>query len=215
MDALKILTKITIMLLVGAALSSCASHQAVPGAYSTPNSVPVIAGGGAVAGAAVGATMHPSAIPIGAAIGGVAAGTVGLISERPSAILSRIAHQGVQVVGIGDSLKFIIFTDKCFEFGTSDLTNQCANTLSYIAAFLKKTGNAPVNVAGYTDDVLTDAVALRLSQAQADSIVAYLWAHGIPQQRFYVKGYGSVDPIATNYTTHGKGLNRRVEISLD
>lgn len=220
MDALKKFAKYFLPLLFGTTLASCAApfhfhhREAVPGAYPTPKSTPILAGAGAVAGAAAGATVHPSAIPIGAAIGGTAGGAIGLFTDSPNAILKKLAAKGVQVIAVGQSLKLIIFTDKCFEFGTSDLTNSCEDTLSYTAALLKMTGNAPIKVAGYSDNNFGEDVALRISREQADAVVAFLWAHGIPRERFYVKGYGSADPIATNYTTRGNGLNRRIEISL-
>lgn len=215
MDILKTLTKTTSILLLSAALTSCYTHhQAVPGAYSTPKNTPILVGAGAATGAMAGATVHPSAIPIGAAIGGAATGAIGVFTDRPNEILKKLAAKGVDVVAVGQSLRLIIFTDKCFEFGTSDPTNQCEDILNYVAALLKKTGNTPVKVAGYSDNTWGEAFALRLSQEQADSVVAYLWAHGIPRKRFYAKGYGSADPIATNYTIRGNGLNRRIEISL-
>ena len=216
MDLLKQLIKFSSLLLAGSTLASCAAfhHEAVPGAYSTPKNAPIMAAAGATEGAIAGATIHPSAIPVGAAIGGATGGAVGAITDRPNAILKRLANQGVQVVAVGQSLKLIIFTDKCFEFGTSAITNQCEAILNNTAALLKLTGNAPIQVAGYSDNNFGEAFAQRLTQEQADSVVAYLWAHGIPQQRFYAKGYGSANPIATNYTTRGNGLNRRIEISL-
>jgi outer membrane protein OmpA-like peptidoglycan-associated protein len=216
MDTLKnLLAAISTILLINAALSGCAArHEAVPGAYATPKNTPILAGTGAALGAVAGSAVHPSAIPLGAAIGGAAGGVVGLFTDSPSAVLKKLSKQDVQVVAVGQSLKLIIFSDKCFQFGTSDITNYCSDVLSNTAALLKMTGNAPITVAGYTDNNFGENFGLRLTREQADSVVAFLWAHGIPHERFYVKGYGSADPIATNYTTRGNGLNRRIEISL-
>jgi len=211
MDALKIITKITALLLVSATLAGCEihRHQSVPNAYSTPQNAPIMAGAGATAGALAASPVIPAA-----AIGGATAGGIGLFTDRPRAILKRLNAKGVQVVAVGETLKLIFFTDKCFMFGTSDITDSCSDALNQTAALLKMTGNAPIKIAGYSDNNFGEAFALRISQAQADSIAAFLWAHGVAHQRFYVKGYGSADPIATNFTTRGNGLNRRVEISL-
>ncbi len=211
----KKLMKFSLVGILGTVTVGCASHQAVPGAYYTPKAMPILAGTGATAGAIAGASAGgASGLPIGVAIGGAAGGVMGYFADRPSAILSKLAQQGVQVVSIGQSLKLIIPTDACFDFGTSELTAHCENILNNTAAFLKKTGNAPINVAGYTDNIMDESIAQRLSQTQADSVVAFLWAHGIPQQRFQAKGYGSANPIATNYTNRGNKMNRRIEISL-
>ncbi len=215
MDLLKHAAKLSASLLLSLAMVSCASHEAVPNAYSTPKATPALAGANAVTdGLAAGTTAGAASMPVGAAIGGVIGGAVGYFADRPANYLKKLAHQGVQVIAVGQSVKLIIFTDSCFDFGTSTLTNKCDGILANTAAFLKLTGTAPIKAAGYTDNVFGETFALRLSQEQADSVVAYLWAHGIPQQRFYAKGYGSADPIATNYTSRGNGLNRRVEISV-
>lgn len=193
MDSLKYFGKFSIVLLLIIGLTSCAANQHVsaPGAYSNSSKA---------------ALSTTSANTTEGALAGA--------NAYPNGVLKNLSIQGVQVVVIGQSLKLIIFTDSCFEFGTSTLTNHCTNILNNVTALLKSTGSANIKVAGYTDTGFGDDFALRLTQEQADSVVAFLWAHGVPQQRLYAKGYGSADPIATNYTTRGNALNRRIEISL-
>ncbi len=55
---------------------------------------------------------------------------------------------------------------------------------------------------------------MKLSQARANSIVAYLIKNGIENNKLNAKGYGSNKPIANNGTPEGKAQNRRVEMKL-
>lgn len=50
-----------------------------------------------------------------------------------------------------------------------------------------------------------------LSQKRAQSVVNYLVSKGIDAGRLEAKGYGEVQPIASNETKEGRSMNRRVE----
>jgi len=211
MNLKKNLIQISLVPILVISLSGC--HHAVPGAFSTPKQTPIIAATGASEGAII-AGATGGAIPAGAVVGGVVGGTIGMIEDSPSSLLKKISAQGVQVVGVGQSLKLILLTDNCFDFGTINLTRSCYDVLDNIAALLKLYGNAAVTVNGYTDDGFGERFAHRLSQQEADAVVTYFWAHGIPYQRLTAKGHGNADPIASNYTLRGQKLNRRVEIII-
>ena len=50
-----------------------------------------------------------------------------------------------------------------------------------------------------------------LSDKRAEAVRLYLASKGIAETRMTSKGYGDTKPVASNKTTKGKALNRRVE----
>lgn len=70
-------------------------------------------------------------------------------------------------------------------------------------------------VAGHTDSTGDDKSNQVLSLKRAESVRDWMRDTGdVPESCFAVQGYGESRPIATNDTTEGRTLNRRVEISL-
>ncbi|RMF59783.1 MAG: OmpA family protein, partial [Bacteroidetes bacterium] len=69
--------------------------------------------------------------------------------------------------------------------------------------------------AGHTDSTGPDDYNLRLSQARAEAVRAYLIERfGIAPERLVARGYGESQPIADNVTATGRTLNRRVEFRV-
>ncbi|EHN8829345.1 TPA: OmpA family protein [Enterobacter bugandensis] len=70
-------------------------------------------------------------------------------------------------------------------------------------------------VAGHTDSTGDDKSNQELSLKRAESVRDWMRDTGdVPESCFAVQGYGESRPVATNDTTEGRALNRRVEISL-
>ncbi|MFJ3345124.1 OmpA family protein [Enterobacter bugandensis] len=69
-------------------------------------------------------------------------------------------------------------------------------------------------VAGHTDSTGDDKSNQELSLKRAESVRDWMRDTGdVPESCFAVQGYGESRPVATNDTTEGRALNRRVEIS--
>ena len=80
-----------------------------------------------------------------------------------------------------------------------------------VADFMKQYPFTDVVVEGYTDSRGSDAYNLALSQKRADAVAARLASnYGIDPSRVSAKGYGEVNPVATNETAEGRAANRRV-----
>jgi outer membrane protein OmpA-like peptidoglycan-associated protein len=71
-----------------------------------------------------------------------------------------------------------------------------------------------IRVEGHTDNKGDDLSNLKLSQARAESVAAYLKSHGIDGSRLDAAGFGEMRPIATNDTEDGRAQNRRVEFII-
>ena len=71
-----------------------------------------------------------------------------------------------------------------------------------------------LRIEGHTDNVGGDDHNLKLSQARADSVVAWLVKAGVDKGRLDAKGWGEHHGIAPNDTAANKEMNRRVEFKL-
>lgn len=69
-------------------------------------------------------------------------------------------------------------------------------------------------IEAHSDAIGKDDYNLKLSQKRAQSIVDYLVAHGINEDRLVPVGHGENHPIADNTGEDGRGQNRRVEFRL-
>jgi outer membrane protein OmpA-like peptidoglycan-associated protein len=71
-----------------------------------------------------------------------------------------------------------------------------------------------IRVEGHTDSVGNDVFNLKLSQARAESVAAYLRTHGVEAGRLDAAGFGEMRPIDSNDTDAGRSRNRRVEFII-
>ncbi len=70
-------------------------------------------------------------------------------------------------------------------------------------------------VSGHTDHTGNPQLNQTLSMKRAEAVRDWMRDTGdVPGSCFAVQGYGASRPVATNDTTEGRALNRRVEISL-
>ena len=119
----------------------------------------------------------------------------------------------IQVIQGPERLRVILYSDVCFQFD-GQLTAQCANQLSNTMKTIKRYGDGLIQVVGYTDDIYASQTAEKLSQRQADTVVAFLWSKGIGSQRLRAVGFAAHNSIASNRSVDASAANRRVEITL-
>ncbi len=86
--------------------------------------------------------------------------------------------------------------------------------LNEVADVLKTRPTMQVRVEGHTDTRGGRTSNMRLSQARADSVKAYVVSRGIDASRLVSVGYGPDKPIETNRTAAGRERNRRVEFMI-
>jgi outer membrane protein OmpA-like peptidoglycan-associated protein len=106
----------------------------------------------------------------------------------------------------------VVLKGVTFETGRSKLRPDSYTILDLVATSLVNNPDINVEIAGYTDNTGSVATNLRLSQARADAVRAYLAAKGVTPGRMVAMGYGPESPIATNATPDGRAQNRRVEL---
>lgn len=100
-----------------------------------------------------------------------------------------------------------------FDSGSDRIKAESYKTLTDIGAMLAEDSALRLSIEGHTDADGADDANLKLSQARAASVRAYLAEkHGVAADRLEVKGLGETAPIDTNETPEGKANNRRVEL---
>src|SRR5439155_337109 len=99
-----------------------------------------------------------------------------------------------------------------FQTGRSVLTATSYAVLDQVAGSLVANPEIRIEIAGYTDSTGSAPLNVRLSQARAASVRAYLARKGVSPERMVAKGYGASGFIAPNTTAPGRAQNRRVEL---
>ena len=112
---------------------------------------------------------------------------------------------------IGDVLK----TGKInFEPGSATIDASALDIMDQIAEILKRCGDLPLEIQGYTDSQGRESMNLALSQSRAESVLNELRARRVLTGTFTARGYGEENPVADNKTEAGREANRRIEFRL-
>lgn len=173
---------------------------------------------GTTAGVATGSIVGAitSGTLTGTLVGGAVGGTIGtaraVYKNSKPAIVKQLKKQSIQFVEYGDTMTLIIPTDKYFMFMSPRLNELCYPGLMNIVKLLKLYPQSPIYVAGFTDNVGARRNKKLMSQAQAETMMSFLWANGIRSIQLKAEGYGDKNNIGENSFTHGSAYNRRIEI---
>ena len=110
----------------------------------------------------------------------------------------------------------IAFSSLEFENGKADILPAMHADLDKLANFLIDHPDFSLNISGHTDSQGSEDSNLRLSQARADAIKAYLmYQFKIDPDRITATGYGSSIPLVEERSDNDRKLNRRVEFDIE
>lgn len=152
---------------------------------------------------------------VGAGIGAVAGAGIGAYMDAQERKLrERTAGTGVEVVRQGDDLLLRMPANVTFATNEAMIQPQFRGTLDNVAQVLHDYPNTYIDVMGHTDSDGSEAYNQALSERRANSVADYLSGHGVQSERLAARGFGEMQPIASNETPEGKAQNRRVEIKL-
>jgi chemotaxis protein MotB len=113
-----------------------------------------------------------------------------------------------------------VLTDKLlFDSGSAELQTAGLPLLQEIAHLLNVDHKHPITVEGNTDNQPIHSAQFpsnwELSTDRATTVLRYLIAHGVAEQRLSATGYAALHPLASNATAAGRASNRRVDIVLN
>lgn len=140
-----------------------------------------------------------------------------LLEDRLS---QEIADKQVSLKMMDKGLVITVVGDLLFDSGRDKIRTEAYNILDKVSTILKD--NVPdlnVGIEGHTDNVPIKLSGWKsnweLSTARALSVLHYLVNEkGISPERLSAIGYGEYRPVATNDTSAGRHMNRRVEIVI-
>lgn len=167
---------------------------------------------GAAVGTAVGAPSghKKEGAVIGAVAGGVTGGVIGRRLDQQAKELQAVAEAKRTEQGILVTLANNIL----FDVNKSQLKPEAKEQLQQIAAIMKKYPEDLVVAAGHTDSDGAAEYNMKLSEARSNAVKTYLIANGVPSSSVQAVGFGETQPTASNNTSDGKQLNRRVELVI-
>jgi outer membrane protein OmpA-like peptidoglycan-associated protein len=103
-----------------------------------------------------------------------------------------------------------IFKDIRFGYNKADFDSKYISELNDISSALKASPEMHIEIQGHSDSYGNRAYNYKLSERRAKSVSVYLQAAGIAEDRIKCISYGPDRPIASNATTEGRSINRRV-----
>jgi len=113
-------------------------------------------------------------------------------------LMSQVLQEGI-----------VKFTESRAELGSKALS-----MLDEIVEIAFDCPSLSITVTGHTDNTGNETANLALSNARAESVVAYLAERRIDPARLEASGAGSDAPIANNEDAAGRQINRRIDFEL-
>jgi len=104
--------------------------------------------------------------------------------------------------------------DVLFDTGKYTLKEPAREALAKISGIVISHPGLNLQIEGYTDSTGSDELNQRLSEQRADTVRDYLLGQGVNPQNMTALGYGKSYPVASNSTSEGRKLNRRVELVI-
>jgi outer membrane protein OmpA-like peptidoglycan-associated protein len=103
-------------------------------------------------------------------------------------------------------------SDVTFATGQATLVPAAREKLARVSGILAAHPTLRLEVEGHTDSVGADAMNQSLSERRAEAVRSYLVQQGVPTGSVTAAGFGKTRPVASNDTSEGRQLNRRVEL---
>ncbi len=125
------------------------------------------------------------------------------------------ADVSVTVASVGIRVSFL--NGVLFNLGQATIRPSSFPLLDHMGAILASAPNNII-VEGYTDDIPINTYLYHsnwdLSAIRATRVIEYLIQQGLDPARFSAEAYSQYRPIATNTTSAGRQMNRRVDLVI-
>jgi outer membrane protein OmpA-like peptidoglycan-associated protein len=116
-----------------------------------------------------------------------------------------------------DSARGLIvnMSDVLFDTGSFTLKPGAREKLAKISGILLAHPGLVLQIEGHTDSVGSDQYNQQLSDRRAGSVQEFLVQQGVAAGSVTAIGFGKMEPVASNDTSEGRQLNRRVELVVN
>ncbi len=142
----------------------------------------------------------------------LSAGAVADDAPSPTGLAATPGEKTPSVDSPPPAVRRVVLRGVKFGSDTAFIEPESAGVLELVAQTLRETPDVRVRITGYTDEQASEAHNLELSLARAESVKRILVGFGVASARIEAVGRGEADPIASNDTTEGRAINRRVEL---
>ena len=99
-----------------------------------------------------------------------------------------------------------------FDFDKAELRPDSEPVLQAVLRLFTTAPSFSAEVGGHTDNIGKPDYNMKLSEARAESVKAWLVAHGVAGGRVTSRGYGDTHPLVPNDSDADRFKNRRVEL---
>jgi outer membrane protein OmpA-like peptidoglycan-associated protein len=136
--------------------------------------------------------------------------------QEKAELRAKLLQQLNDILQTRDTARGLVvnMSDVLFDSGKYTLKPVAREKLAKVAGVLMAYPGLTVEVDGYTDNVGGEAVNQTLSDKRADTVREYLLQQGVSPGSLTARGFGEASPVASNDTSIGRQLNRRVELVL-
>jgi outer membrane protein OmpA-like peptidoglycan-associated protein len=129
----------------------------------------------------------------------------------------RLLAQLNQVLQTHDSARGLIvnMSDVLFDTGQSTLKPGAKVRLAKVAGIVQAYPDLKLQIEGYTDSTGSVGHNQELSERRAAAVRDFLIAQGVSLNNVSAQGFGPSNPVASNSTTQGRQMNRRVDLVVN
>jgi outer membrane protein OmpA-like peptidoglycan-associated protein len=128
-----------------------------------------------------------------------------LLAQLNSILQTRDSARGL-IVNMSDVL---------FDTGSYTLKPGAREKLAKISGIVLAHPGLTLQIEGHTDSVGGDDFNQQLSERRADSVRDFLAEQGVAPSSITARGFGKMQPVASNDTAEGRQRNRRVELVVN
>ncbi|MBU2707356.1 OmpA family protein [Zooshikella marina] len=136
------------------------------------------------------------------------------IDRQEESLRQALEKTKVSVSRDLDHLVLIMPEEASFAINATHIRQDFSKVLNALANVLAEFDQNTVEIIGHTDNTGDYQFNQRLSRERAREVAYHLTQRGIAASRVTFYGMGPDSPIASNDTSSGRMMNRRVEINI-
>jgi outer membrane protein OmpA-like peptidoglycan-associated protein len=136
------------------------------------------------------------------------------VQQKAEQMRAQLLHQLNAILQTQDTSRGLVvrMSDVLFATSRYELKPDAKLALAKLAGVLQAYPGLKLTIDGYTDSTGTDEYNQTLSDKRAEAVRTFLVSQGVSPDSITAQGFGSANPIASNDTSQGRQMNRRVDM---